>query len=107
MPLYCIVAHDHADACGRRLAARPAHIALGDALVLEGTLLFGAAILGEGHMRGSVLIGQFPDREAVERWLAVEPYAQQKVWDRVEIHEIRVGPSFAHALAAMVPAKPR
>lgn len=45
MALFCIVAKDFENGLEHRMAAREAHIALGDKLVQEGKLLFGAAII--------------------------------------------------------------
>jgi len=94
MPVFCLVARDYADGLQRRLESRKSHIELGDRLVAEGKLSFGAAIMEGGAMKGSVLIGNFPDRASLDAWLAEEPYLKNGVWESVEIHEIRVGPSF-------------
>jgi uncharacterized protein len=96
MPLYSIVARDHPDALERRLAVRGQHIALGDRLAAEGALVFGAAIMDDDTMRGSILIARFDDRAALQAWLDVEPYVTANVWAEVQIDEIRVGPTFAH-----------
>lgn len=101
MPLYAIVGRDHPDALERRLAARSRHIALGDTLAAAGALLFGAALIEDGKMKGSILIGKFDDRAAVQRWLDIEPYLTDNVWATVEVDEIRVGPSFADRYAPL------
>ncbi len=94
---YLLIAYDGKDeeALSRRMAARPAHIALGDKLRDQGTLLFGTAILDqEGKMIGSMFVGEFADRSEVDEWLKIEPYITGKVWEQVEIQPCRVGPSF-------------
>ena len=98
MPIFLVYAHDHVNGIERRMAARSAHIALGDKLVAEGRLVFGAAIMNDDGMAGSVLIGNFPDREALDAWLAVEPYIVENVWESWSVEEIKVGPSFTNAL---------
>lgn len=100
MPLYLVYAKDHKGGLDARLASRNAHIALGDDMVAEGKLLFGAATVEDGQMSGSVLIGNFANREEVDEWLSKEPYITGNVWDKVEVEEIRVGPSFAKILPA-------
>ena len=92
-----LVAFDGVDegAAGRRLAAREAHVKLGDEMVAAGRMLFGTAILDdEGRMIGSMLVLDFPSREELDGWLAVEPYVTGTVWERVDIRPCAVGPSF-------------
>ena len=63
------------EALNRRLAAREAHIALGDKLRDAGKMLYGAAILDDNQkMIGSVLICEFDSREELDQWLREEPY---------------------------------
>jgi uncharacterized protein YciI len=72
-------------ALDRRLAARGAHIARSDELIEAGNVLYGVALLDErDRMIGSVMIVEFPDRDAVDAWLQTEPY----------VTPCRVGPSF-------------
>ncbi len=94
---YLILAYDFKDkeALQRRLNAREAHISLGDQMRREGKLLFGVAILNdEGTMIGSMLIGEFEDREQLDAWLTIEPYVTGKVWETCEVKPCKVGPSF-------------
>ena len=99
---FLILGYDGTDeqALERRLAAREAHLALGDRLRDEGKLLYGVAMLnGQGTMCGSMLVGEFESREQLDEWLAIEPYVVGKVWERVEVVACRVGPSFQHLRA--------
>lgn len=83
---------DGGDALDRRLAVREQHLALGDRLAAEGTLLFAAAILdANATMIGSMLILEFPSRTELDAWLDVEPYVQGDVWREIEISPVRVG----------------
>ena len=94
---FLVLGYDGTDdkALERRLAARDAHIALGDSLRDTGNLLYGAAILDDGgKMIGSVLIASYPSRNELDAWLEIEPYVIGKVWERVEVQSCRVGPSF-------------
>jgi uncharacterized protein YciI len=94
---FLLVARDGEDddALARRLNARDAHIALGDQMVAEGRMLYGGAILDDADkMIGSVLVLDFPSRDAFDEWLKIEPYMLGNVWRRVDVQPFRVGPSF-------------
>ena len=96
---FCIMAYDgeDADARERRMAARKAHIALSDKAIARGEQLVGAALLDEdGNMRGSVMIVEFPSRQELDAWLAIEPYVTCNVWQKIEVMPCRLGPSFSH-----------
>ena len=84
------------DALARRLAARAAHLKLGDEMRARGEALFGVAILdADQKMIGSIYVVDFPTREKLEEWLAIEPYVAGKVWQTIDVQPCRVGPSFA------------
>lgn len=94
---FLVIAHDGTDpeALNRRLAARPAHIEMGNEYRADGKHLFGVALLDETEkMIGSVLLVDFATREELDAWLAVEPYVVGKVWERIEVTRCKVGPSF-------------
>jgi uncharacterized protein len=95
---FLVIAYDGTDAQAleRRMAVREAHIARGDKLRDAGNLLFAVAILDDdGKMVGSTMICEFESRAQLEDWLKEEPYMNGDVWQRVEIQNCRVGPSFA------------
>lgn len=94
---FLVLGYDGSDAQAleRRLAVRDAHIALGDKMRDAGKMLYGAAILDDsGKMIGSVLICEFPSRAELDEWLKVEPYVTGKVWQKIEVQNCKVGPSF-------------
>lgn len=94
---FLVLGYDGTDdsALERRMAAREAHLALGDKMRLEGTLLYAAAILDDADkMVGSAMICDFPSRDALDQWLKVEPYMIGGVWKKVEVSKCKVGPSF-------------
>jgi uncharacterized protein YciI len=94
---FVVTAWDGTDdlALERRLAARPAHLELGRRQQAEGRRLFAAALLDdEERMVGSVIVADFPDRGALDAWLAEEPYVTGRVWERVEVRACRVSPTF-------------
>ena len=41
-------------------------------------------------MKGSVLILDFPDRAALDEYLANEPYVLEKVWEKIEVEVMNV-----------------
>lgn len=102
---FIIIARDHTDAeaLNRRLAARTAHLDYSDAAFLRGEQIMGAAMLNDNDtMCGSVMIVDFPDRDALDLWLKVEPYVTGKVWERLEIIPCRIGPCFLKTLQKAV-----
>src|SRR5690242_7708380 len=86
---FVVIAQDYTDdqALSRRLACRNEHFQNIRPLTDKGHFLLGGAMLNEaGQMIGSVLVCDFPSREALdELWLQNEPYMTQKVWEHVEI----------------------
>lgn len=94
---YLITAYDFTDdkALERRMAVRPAHVALVEKMHAEGKLLIGAAIMDDsGKMIGSSLIGEFKDRAELDAWLESEPYVTGKVWEKIEVRLCGVGAVF-------------
>lgn len=94
---FLVLGYDATDAQAleRRLAARKAHLTLGDALAKSGNLLYGVAMLNEqGEMRGSMLVADFQSRSELDEWLKREPYVLGKVWQKIEIIPCKIGPSF-------------
>ena len=94
---FLLIAHDGNDdgALNRRMRAREQHIALGDEMVANGSMLYGGALLDEqDKMIGSVLVLDFPTREELDAWLKIEPYVLGDVWRRIDVQPFRVGPSF-------------
>lgn len=90
---FLIIAHDGTDpdAMNRRLAARPAHFERARKAKADGTLLIGGAILDEhDQMIGSSLYVEIESREALDQWLADDPYTKGNVWQTFEIHVMRI-----------------
>lgn len=87
---FALICRDAPDARDRRLAIRPAHFEGLKRERRDGYILEGGAILNEaGEMVGSVVLCRFPDRAALDAYLAREPYVQGKVWGEIEILETR------------------
>jgi len=94
---FLLLAYDatDSDALTRRMANREAHLATIDRYRTAGNMHIGAAICDDaGKMIGSCIICEFPSRVELDIWLAEEPYLTGKVWERTEITECRIGPSF-------------
>ncbi len=87
---FIVTAYDGTDpeAATRRQAARPAHLSSAEQFFKNGTWIFASALLNdEGHMIGSVIACDFPDRRALEEeWLKTEPYVIGDVWQDIRIN---------------------
>lgn len=94
---FLVTAYDGNDekALKRRLAAREEHLKLTNEMFRKGSTLYAAAILDDNEkMVGSVLIVDFPAREELDKWLAVEPYVRGNVWNSIDIKPCKVGTMF-------------
>lgn len=97
MPQFMIIAHDATDseALNRRMAARQEHLEHIARAKAEGHAKMGAALFNEQDvMSGSCIIAEFENREALDSWIAHDPYVLQKVWDRITITKCKIAPSF-------------
>lgn len=92
---YVVTAMDYTDAeaLSRRMACRDAHLAGLKRMAAEGTFVSGGAILdAEGRMMGSSAHVKFESREQLDRWLQNDPYTVGRVWDRIDVREIKLFP---------------
>jgi uncharacterized protein YciI len=88
---WLVLAFDGTDgaAPARRLAARDAHVAFITAEAEAGRLVLGLPLHDEGgRSLGSLMVIE-SDAEA---YLAAEPFARQGVWQRIEVHPVRIAP---------------
>ena len=93
MAHFYLVAYDWTDpdAPARRQAVRPAHVERLKVAAETGAIVAGGQILDDADkVIGSVCLADFPDRAALERWVAEDPYTTHKVWQRVEIKPLRM-----------------
>ncbi len=44
----------------------------------------------EGRMKGSALVMELPDRAALDKYLAEEPYVVKGVWQKIEVETMNV-----------------
>ncbi len=73
------------------MATRPAHLEMVKKLKETGNFILGGAMLSpEEKMIGSTLVVEFENENAVQQYLAQEPYILQKVWDKVDVKPFRV-----------------
>lgn len=92
---FVVTAMDYGDAQAleRRMQHREAHLDAVKRMIENGSFLSGGAILDdEGRMIGSTLHLQFPDRESLEAHLREDPYVKGKVWERIDIREVKLVP---------------
>ncbi|MBT6755761.1 MAG: hypothetical protein HN981_03330 [Candidatus Pacebacteria bacterium] len=76
------------DAPARRQAVRQDHIRMGDKLLKDGNLRYGAALLhDDGSMKGSMYLVDFPSEKELQEWLDNEPYVMGEVWKEITIHK--------------------
>jgi uncharacterized protein YciI len=90
---FLVIARDGKDeaALDRRMAARGKHFDRLPKMIGDGHMLMGGAILDDhGKMIGSTTLVDFPDRAALDRWLAEEPYVTEKVWLDIEVVPFRL-----------------
>jgi len=89
---FLVVAKDGTDdeAIERRKHVRPLHLEAIAPFVDAGNVLVGGAMLDEdGDMIGSMLLMEFTDRVAFDRWFEADPYVVHGVWQDVEVRPFR------------------
>ena len=86
---FMIKAYDGEGMLERRMAVRPSHLE-GMKKLLDHIVCAGGLLDEEGKPKGSVLVMEFPDRAALDAYLASEPYVVEHVWDRIEVEVMNV-----------------
>ena len=86
---FIVKAYDGPDMLEKRMAVRPRHLEgmkkLGKQIICAGGLLD-----DEGKMKGSVLVMEFENREALDDYLAKEPYVTEGVWQKIDVEVMNV-----------------
>ncbi len=86
---FLVKAYDGPDMLEKRIAFRPRHLegmkALGRQIIAAGGLLD-----EDGKMKGSALVMEFPDRDALDKYLENEPYVIEGVWQKIDIEIMNV-----------------
>ena len=105
---YMVVALDGKDekAMERRMASREAHLKRAGKFMNDGTIVIGGALMdGDGRMIGSGLVVEAESKEALDAWLAEDPYVTGGVWKDITIYPIGY-PSTSGVLEKPCPAFP-
>ena len=90
---FLLIAWDGTDtnALERRMKVREEHLKKIEVLKKIGEFIAGGAILDDaGKMTGSMIVYEFPDRQALDECLKDEPYFTKGVWEKVEIRPFRM-----------------
>ena len=86
---FLIKAYDGEGMLKKRMEVRPRHLegmkALGKQIICAGGLLDDS-----GKMKGSVLIVDFSDRNALNDYLEHETYVIEGVWQKIEVEMLNV-----------------
>ena len=86
---FLVKAYDGEGMLDKRMEVRPRHLdgmkALGRQIICAGGLLDET-----GRMKGSALVMEFPDRAALDDYLANEPYVAEGVWQKIEVETMNV-----------------
>ena len=86
---FIIKAYDGPNLLDKRMEVRPRHLEgmakLGKQIICAGGLLD-----EQGKMKGSALVMEFPDRTALDEYLAGEPYVVEGVWQKIEVETLNV-----------------
>lgn len=86
---FLVKAYDGPNMLEKRMEVRPRHLegmkTLGRQIICAGGLLD-----EEGRMKGSALVMEFPDRAALDAYLANEPYVAAGVWQKIEAEPMNV-----------------
>lgn len=94
---FIVNGYDYKDegALARRMDAREDHMAGIKKMVEYKEVLYAAAMLNDNEdMCGSILIVDFENRTELDKWLDVESYIVNKVWEKVEVIPCKIPPMF-------------
>ncbi len=90
MPLFVLSCTDNEGTVEKRIATRPAHVARLEQLDDEGRLIVAGALPKDPNnpqagFYGSTIIVDFESREAVEAWVAEEPFLKEGIYSHIDI----------------------
>lgn len=90
MPLFVVTCTDQAGTVEKRLAIRPQHLARLEQLDAEGRLIVAGSMPKDpsnpqAGFYGSTIIVDFDDREALDAWLADEPFLKEGVYSHIDV----------------------
>ena len=86
---FVIKAYDGEGLLERRMEVRPRH--LENMGKVDGKVICAGGLLDdEGKMKGSVMVMDFADKAALDKYLASEPYILEHVWEKVQVERMNV-----------------
>ena len=90
MPLFVVTCTDQEGTVEKRLATRPEHLARLQQLDDEGRLVVAGAMPKDpsnphAGFYGSTIIVDFDSREALDAWLAKEPFLREGVYSQIDV----------------------
>ena len=90
MPLFVLSCTDNEGTVEKRIATRPAHVARLEQLDDEGRLIVAGALPKDPNnpqagFYGSTIIVEFESREAVDAWVAEEPFLKEGIYSHIDI----------------------
>ncbi|KAA8669678.1 YciI family protein [Clostridium sp. HV4-5-A1G] len=94
---YIVIAYDGTGekVTKRRLAVREQHLKIVEENFKAGRQIYGGAILDDNKkMIGSMMVMNYENREALNKWMETEPYISEKVWDKIEIQSFSTASIF-------------
>ena len=86
---FIIRAYDGENKLEKRMEVRPRHLE-GMSRLKDHVICAGGLLDEEGKMKGSVLVMEYPDRAAVDAYLASEPYVLEHVWEKIVVERMNV-----------------
>ena len=86
---FLIMAYDGEGKADKRMEVRPRHLE-GMKRLSEHIVCAGGLLDENGQMKGSALIMDFENRKELDDYLANEPYAVEKVWEKIEVETMNV-----------------
>ena len=90
MPLYVLTCTDNEGTVEKRLATRPQHVARLAQLDQEGRLIVAGAMPKDpsnpqAGFYGSTIIVDFETREALDAWIAEEPFLKEGIYASIDV----------------------
>lgn len=90
MPFFVVTCTDHEGTVEKRLAVRPQHIERLQKLADEGRLIVAGAMPKDptnpqAGFYGSTIIVDFDSREALDSWLAEEPFLKEGIYSHIDV----------------------
>jgi uncharacterized protein YciI len=94
--LYAIIGQDYPDSLGKRIAARPAHLARLQTLQDEGRLLLAgpfpavdAVDPGAAGFTGSLIVAEFASLQAAREWADADSYVAAGVYQQTTVQPFK------------------